>query len=134
MIPSRNYVKPTALEQVRTDAARKSGCLLSMLRTEKGLFVPQYGRVEIHHLKDGNRVLGHLYTICLHSWYHRAVPPPGMRRDEAREFYGASIADGSKAFLESHGLTERDLWLEHQKRIGGISEFPPSKIYKRSAA
>lgn len=114
------------------DTIRAGGCILSMLRREKGLPVPEYGGLEIHHLKDGNKVLGHLYTICLHGWYHRAEPCGGLRRDEMRELYGASLADGSKLFLASHGLTDRDLWIEQQKRLGGILEFPPSKVFRRA--
>lgn len=135
MIPHKNYVKPTAFEKLRMDAIRKAGCILTMLRREKGLAVPEHGRIDIQHLKDTTHTFGHLYTIALHSWYHeRVVPYPAKSVEEARQLYGATLRDGTKAFLASHGLTDRDLWVESQKRMGMSTDFPESKILPRRIA
>lgn len=131
MIPHKNYVKPTAYERVRMDAMRKAGCIMAMVRKERGLEVPTRGRIDIHHLKDGGQVLGHWWTIALHSWWHRGVPPRGMSIEEARALYGAALTDGMKAFRECHGFDDRDLWVDAQGRMGMPVQFPPSKIVPR---
>jgi hypothetical protein len=130
----KNYVRATPFEQIRMDAARKAGCILSALRTERGLEAPAGGRVELHHLIDGNRRMGHWHTIPLNDWYHSKVVPRRMTEAEAMARYGATIKHGSKAFLECHGLTDRDLWIEVQVRMGMDAEFPVSKILPRRIA
>lgn len=131
VIPHKNYVRPTGMERLRMDALRKAGCILSMLRREKGLAVPTRGKVDMQHLKDTTHTLGHWYTIALHSWYHRGIVPyPLASIEEARERYGASLVDGSKTFFESHGITQRGLWEESQRRMGMSTEWPASKVYK----
>lgn len=129
---SRNYVRPTRDEQARMDRIKKMGCVLSKLRAEKGLPVPR-GRVELHHLVKPGKREGHNYTVALNTYYHqgRPIPYPCDSRTEAREFYGASISDGSKAFLESHGVTQWDLWEITQTKLGASTERPTSKIIPR---
>lgn len=132
MIWHKNYIRPTALEQIQMRAAKKAGCILSAYRRERGLEVPKPGRLDTHHLKNGNKRMGHGFVICLHSWYHeRVVPYPAQSIEEARERYGASLKDGSKAFLASHGITERGLWELQQTRLGLSTEWPASKIMPR---
>lgn len=131
----RNYVRPTREEQARMDRIKKMGCILSKLRAAKGLPVPR-GKTEIQHLVKPGKREGHLYTICLHVYYHqgRPIPYPCDSRAEAREFYGASVADGSKAFLESHGLTQWDLWEMTQGELKLPCDRPASKIVPRRNA
>lgn len=112
------------------DVIRKSGCILSMIRREKGLVVPD-GRVELHHLKDTTHALGHAYTICLNVWYHQGRPPKGMSYSDAFLRFGAPLSAGRKIFYRSHKLTERDLFVETNKRMGMDTSFPPSKIVPR---
>ena len=132
MIWHKRYVRPTALERIRSNAARKAGCILSAYRREKKLPVPSSGKTDLHHLKDGNKRMSEVYTIPLHSWYHeRVVPYPCESIEEARARYGASLKDGSKAFVASHGITERGLWEMVQTRMGMSTEWPASKIFKR---
>jgi hypothetical protein len=44
--------------------------------------------------------------------------------------FGATVKDGSKAFLESHGVTQWELYDETQKLLKLPAGRPPSKIYK----
>ncbi len=128
----KNYVRPTALEQTRINAMLKFGCILSAVRKSRGLEVPTRGKAEVHHLVDGNKRLGHEYTIVLNSWYHRGVVPyPATSKEEARARYGAALSDGRKAFRASHGFDDRDLWVDTQGRLGMPCDLPLSKIYKR---
>ena len=137
----KNYIRATAFERLRIDAMRKAGCIMTMIRLELSeerakknlppLAVPENGRIEIHHLVEGNKRLGHWWTIALHSWWHRGVPPRGMRASEARALYGAALTDGRKAFYASHGFDERDLWVEAQGRMGMSVQLPVSKVFPR---
>lgn len=135
MIWHKKYIRPTAWEQLRIDAVMKGGCRVSLRRTEMGLAVPTTGRVEYNHITEGGKRLGHLYGYPLHEWYHRAVVPyPARNKAEARKLYGASLADGSKAFVASHGLTERELWESLQRAMGMSTEWPESKRVPRAVA
>lgn len=111
------------------DAIKKAGCILSMLRREKGLEVPN-GRTEIQHIKDTTHTLGHAYTICLDVWYHQGRPPKRCTWDDALRRFGAPLTMGRKTFYQSHGLTERDLFVETNTRMCMDTSWPASKIFK----
>jgi hypothetical protein len=131
----KKYIRPTAWEQLRIDAVMKGGCYVSLLRKEMGLAVPTSGRVEYHHIVESGKRLGHLYGFPLHDWYHRGVVPHSARsKKEARERYGASLADGKRAFVASHGLTEREFWESLQRALGQSTEWPATKILPRRVA
>lgn len=51
---------------------------------------------DVHHLNRD----GHLNTIPLHPWYHRAVPNEGVSQKQMTELYGPSLAKNKKAFIE----------------------------------
>ena len=129
MILHKGYVRPTAWERMRMDAIKKAGCILSMLRREKGLEVPD-GRTEIQHIKDTTHTLGHAYTICLDVWYHQGRPPKGVSYEDAWYRFGVPLTAGRKTFFDCHKLTERDLFVETNTRMGMDTSFPASKIYK----
>lgn len=133
MIAHRNSVPPTKAEQARIDAMMLHPCVLSLYRLRKHKSIPYQGAgVECQHITRGRKRLGHLYTIPLHPWYHRGVVPyPLQSAAQARLRYGASLADGSKAFKESHGVDEFDLWKLQQEEMGLPAEMPASKILPR---
>lgn len=133
MIAHKGQKRPTAWEQMRIDAAMKGGCYLSRIRQHMGLAVPM-GKFECHHITRGGKRLGHLYTVPLHEWYHRGVVPTDCRnKKEARRRYGASLADGSKAFKASHLLDEIELWQSLQRAMCMDDTPPASKIFKRES-
>lgn len=130
MIPHKGYVKPTAWERMRNDAIRKAGCILSTIRREKKLEVPN-GRVEVQHIKDTTHTLGHLYTICLDVWYHQGRPPKGVSYDDAVRRFGPPLTESRRVFCEAHETTERALWEETQRRMGMDTSWPVSKLVPR---
>lgn len=131
MIWHKNAVRPTAFEQVRINAMLKGGCIMTIVRRERGLEVPTRGKVDVHHLIEGNKRFGHWYTIPLHSWWNGGVVPyPCKSTEEARARYGATLKDSLRAFRECHGFDDRDLWVHVQGLLGMSVQFPPSKIYK----
>lgn len=137
MIWHKNQTWPTSAERAREREARKLGCVLSRNRVARGLPVPELrkGSLHIHHLLKPGKREGHGYSIPLHSWYHEGVIPyPFASRSEAREAFGATVKDGSKAFLESHGVTQWDLYEETQKLLKLPADRPASKIVPRRVA
>ena len=121
-----NARPPTTAERKRIDAMLQLGCVLTWAK---------FGRqvnAECHHITVARKRLGHAYTIPLSSWYHRGVPDPGFTPRDMRRDYGASLADGSKAFCRSHGYTELDLWIHVQHLLGLDDELPRSKIVRRA--
>lgn len=131
MIWHKNYVRPTAFEKLRMDAMVKGGCILSMWRMERGLEVPDRGKIEVHHLKTGTSQAGWWFTIPLRIYYHRGVVPyPATSTEEAQARYGAALSDGGKTFRASHDIDDWGLWDWLQPKLGMSAERPASKIYK----
>lgn len=129
---SKNQKPPTKAEKERIDRMMKLGCIISRRRPWPRI---ANAKVECHHITRGGKRLGHWYTIPLTSWHHRgAVPYPAKSKEEARAWYGASLADGSKAFIESHGVDEMQLWEEVQKLLDLPAERPVTKIIPRKIA
>jgi hypothetical protein len=58
--------------------------------------------VQIHHIVEGNKRLGHQYTIPLCYWHHENVPPEGMTRKQAEAKVGPSLKS-KKKFNEVFG-------------------------------
>ncbi len=93
--------KPTKAEQARFGRMKEQGiCIACYLRGTQPAY-PQH--IEIHHLLSGNRRIGHMATVSLCTWHHRAVPPWGWGDAEARDYLGPSLAKGSKPFRAEFG-------------------------------
>lgn len=132
MIWHRKFVRATPFERLRIDAMMRGGCVLSMMRRERGLLAPERGKIECHHLVRNNKRMGQWFTIPLHEYYNGG----GLRyvastKVEARELYGASLKDSMRVFRESHGLDDLELWVWLQGRLGMSAELPASKVFKR---
>jgi len=115
--------KPTRYEQQRFDAMMRLGCVCC---AQLDLPNPSTDR---HHIVEGNKRLGHWYTLPLCPGHHRGVwspeqieiIPPDLR---------TAISDGSKLF-EKHYGTERELWMKVQARLKLPAIWPSSKILPR---
>lgn len=83
-------------EQRRFDLLPQVGCICCKA----------YGihneHVQIHHIVEGNRRLGHRYTLPLCYYHHENVPPEGMSREEAEAQVGPSLKS-KKRFNEVFG-------------------------------
>lgn len=100
----------TKAEQLRFDAIKAGPCLAC---EQRGL---RSTCPEIHHLLSGGRRIGHLATVGLCQWHHRAVIwHEGVTHEYFRRVYGPSLAEGSKPFRHEFGNDE--FLLEMQNRI-----------------
>lgn len=79
---------------------------------QRGFSVRGLGVLQWHHLKGKSR---HDLTIGLCCWHHMAIPFPGWSHKGMRDYYGPSLAEGSKAFHLEFG-TDAEL-LEVQNQI-----------------
>ena len=117
---SKNMPRATHYEQQRINRMKAEiGCICCLLRTG----VQNY-HVEVHHIVQGNRRLGHWYTLPLCRAHHRIRGVGGIF---------TSIADGSKAFKKIHG-TELDLWLKCQHMLELPDDLPTTKVLPRRVA
>jgi Recombination enhancement, RecA-dependent nuclease len=80
-------------------------------------------KLEVDHLIEGNRRVGHGYTIILCSFHHRGVSPRMLERP-------VTVASGSKLFTQAYG-TRRSLWEATQRRLGLPCDWPVSRIVPR---
>lgn len=119
MIWHRNAERATPADFARMDLIRKLGCMCCALKGD----VSQKP-VELHHIKSGNKRLGHLYTIPLCAAHHR-----GKRG--AKDASEPAVHDGMKAFVARWGYTDLQLWQKLQVMLGQDDSPPPSKIFKR---
>jgi hypothetical protein len=122
---SKNMPRPTAAERRRMDLFRVTGCVLTWAKFGHKV------RAECHHLVMAGKRYGHWYTIPLSPWYHRGIADPGRTKDDMRAEYGASLADGRRAFVAAHHYTELELWQKWQVAMGFDDSMPPTKILPR---
>lgn len=120
----RKYIRATAEEQRRIVEMLKLGCAACAF-----LAIPNGAFTQCHHITEGNKRLGHLYTIPLCCGHHQGVWPPQLI-ELIPEDYRVSIADGKKAFTRIYP-TERELWTRVQIRLGLPVVWPASKIVPR---
>lgn len=114
----------TKSEQRRVDLMRSLGCVAcascGWLNTNE---------LELHHLLDGNRRLGHAFTIFLCRGHHRGIWNSVQIRALVPK-YRVSISDGRKRFTQIFG-TERSLWERVQVTINDPTLWPQSKLVPR---
>lgn len=107
---------PTKAERERWARFEEIGCICCLLS-----FGQKQPRYEVHHLLQGGRRLGHLYSIPLCETHHRGRSISGL---------WTSIAQGSKAFNAVHG-SQWDLWVKTQHILQLSDELPASKLVSR---
>lgn len=122
---SRNQPRATKEEAQRNKIIKANGCMLTWLKFGQKKYA------EVHHIVRPGKRLGHWYTIPLSPWYHRGTCDPGKTKDEMRAKYGASLADGTKAFVASHHYTELELWQKLQVTMGLDDSLPATKVLPR---
>lgn len=86
-------------------------------------------KLECHHILQGNKRLGHWYTLCLCKGHHQGIWT-GEQCERFKEAFRVAISDGRKAFREIYG-TELDLWLKTQHLLGLDDSLPATKIVPR---
>lgn len=64
------------------------------------------GPCDVHHLLSGNRRRGHMFTVPLCAWHHRAVPLGGFSIATLEAHLGPSLALTSKKFRERYGTDD----------------------------
>ncbi len=102
--------RATKSQQARFVKIKEDGCLCC--RIESNCYVAP----DIHHLKAGNRRIGHDASIGLCLWHHRG------NRDTKLEIYwatniipGPSLANGSRTFHEHYGSDDHLLELQNAR-------------------
>jgi Recombination enhancement, RecA-dependent nuclease len=80
-------------------------------------------KLEIHHLIDAGRRMGHNFSICLCEWHHRRSGPKNHLKP-------VSLVDGSKPFTQAYS-SQRSLWEATQRRLGLPINWPGTKVLPR---
>jgi len=116
---------PTVEESKRMDKVSRMGCIVTRLS------FGAYKDADVHHITSAGRRKGHMYTIPLSPWYHRAVPDGNMTPALMREFYGPSFAESKEEFearfgTEEYLLEETNKWLGYQKKTDSPSSTASS--------
>lgn len=98
--------KPTKAEAARMDAIKAGPCVCCH---QRGMFS---WAPEIHHLLSGSRRIGHMATVGLCAWHHRAVITFGCTGAEMRDHFGPSLNEGSKPFHAQFGSDDELLAIQ----------------------
>lgn len=101
---------PTKAESARFEAIKSLGCIACL----KLRLPMQCGPTEAHHLLSGGRRRGHMDSIPLGQWHHRAVQWKTMNSRQMTEFFGPSLAKGSKPFHAAFGSDTELLEMTNQ--------------------
>lgn len=109
--------KPTKEESAYIVACKDGFCVACMIRSEQpdcpsGFELHPGG--DFHHLLSGGIRRGHMFGICLCAHHHRNIPNWGWSDKEMEEYYGPSLAAGSKRFHAAFGSD--DELLDRQRR------------------
>lgn len=110
----KNMVGATKAEKARFLQILALGCVICGHDNHNS-------KLEIHHLIEGNKRMGHGYTICLCAYHHRGVGQVHAQ---------TALSHGSKPFTQAYG-TQRSLWEATQRRLGLEIDWPASKILPR---
>jgi hypothetical protein len=97
MKQGRSTGTPTQDEAARMAAIKAGPCVACHQRGIRS-WCP-----EVHHLLSGGRRIGHLATVGLCEWHHRAVIAWGCTGAEMRDHFGPSLNEGSKPFHAEFG-------------------------------
>lgn len=88
---------PTKADRARFIHLREVGCICCR----------KDGRInreiDIHHIVEGSRRLGHQYTLPLCIWHHRGIGPEGYTAELLESAYGPSLALSKRAFVARYG-------------------------------
>jgi len=124
----------TKYERERIEAMMRLGCVFCAV-----LGVVNAHQLECHHIVEGNRRLGHWYTLPACIGHHRGHFTPeqvqilealAREKDLAPHALLVGIASGSKAFEPYYG-TEREMWTKVQRRLKLPAMWVHSKIVPR---
>lgn len=89
---------PTKEEKRRMSRILEIGCICCIHDGHESIYP-----VEVHHLIDGMKRIGHSATVAACSWHHRGVPPAGFNQKGATRLCGPSLALDGKAFKAQYG-------------------------------
>lgn len=116
----------TKYEAERIEAMLRLGCVMCAVLEIPG------PACECHHIVDGNRRLGHWFTLPLCTGHHRGAWTPEQRQ-LLSPLQLVGIYSGSKAFEPVYG-TQREMWFKIQRRLKLPAIWPVSKVLPRSVA
>lgn len=114
---------PTKAECARMGTIKRMQCLACRINGERGMPSAYIEGCDAHHLLSGGRRIGHAATIALCPWHHRGVKPyDGMTDAQATEYFGPSLAHGSKPFREAYGTDGELLAMQERELKRGNAE------------
>lgn len=116
----------TKHELERLDAMRRLGCVFCAV-----LGIANTA-TDVHHIVEGNRRLGHWYTLCICPGHHRGAWTPEQKQILTPDRL-IGIYSGSKEFEPIYG-TEREMWTKVQRRLRLPDVWVPSKVMPRIVA
>jgi hypothetical protein len=114
-------------EQARIERMFMLGCCACA-----AIGIPNHHQIEIHHILDGGRRMGHRFTIPLCKGHHQGTFTE-TQKVLLNHFQRASIASGRKLFKAVFG-TERKLCEKVDFLLGLDTPWPKTKIVARRAA
>jgi hypothetical protein len=120
------YPKPTKNEAERIEAMMRLGCRAC---ASLNLFCPAD---ECHHIVEGNKRLGHNFTIPLCRGHHRGIWNPELQEILSPQELVA-ISSGRHAWRRIYP-NEFELWCSVQDRLHLPKLWPVSKILLRNVA
>lgn len=106
MRKGRSTTTPTREEADRIERCKSGACVACAIRAASVPDFRGWHGGDYHHLLSGGRRRGHMFGVCLCGWHHRGLLDWGWTHQEMRDYFGPSLAEGSKPFHETFGSDE----------------------------
>lgn len=90
----------TKADEARRTKIHAGNCIAC---AQRGIDLAGTGYVQWHHLAGKTKPGCHQKTISLCLWHHQGRPIDILTHAECREYYGPSLAEGSKPFHAEFG-------------------------------
>ncbi len=118
------YVAQTKAERERINLLMRLACPCCIASVYTG-----NEQRECHHITEGNKRLGHWYTIGLCRGHHVGTFSERQRL-MIDDKHLVSVTYHKRSFVAVFG-TEREIWEQQQAKLGLSAEWPTSKILPR---
>ena len=99
--------RPTVAQAARFARMIELGCIACRMNAESGTptLRPYAPKLDIHHLTNGARRLGHDQTLCLCQFHHKGDwwPFPDKGYSQMLEIYGPAYHRSKRVFFDVYG-------------------------------
>ena len=107
---------PTKAESEHMRDSKESCCIPCLVWARAGNMPMDHVAVEsdYHHCKSGNIRRGHMFGFANCLWHHQGRVQDGWTHAQMRAWFGPSLMDGSRLFIQTYGSDDELISLQNE--------------------